>query len=414
MLIFFINKFNDIDHIVPIVYKISKDSNKTINVYCLNPFYDLANDYRLNFLKNEFDINVEYIYQSLNNNSLSGILSILMCKNTGWKFSSLIALLQNKYEWFSKLIFENIYGEKWSRRFFEKYNPHILIVDGSTAASKNYNFSALENVAKQRLIPKISLPHGVPLFVKHPPTYDNAKAGLNNNTCDLIVSASYRWRKECIDFGISSEKLKVLGVARHCKEWEDVLQKIVPSNKFLDTTPKDKLKVVYMDMGPDRYEDFKPIVEETLRKINALDFVHLLFKPHTRSNKAHLELPDNVRNVHDINSHNLIKWADVVIGMSSSIILGVLMQKKVYISPTYFRRIKMVYEEHQACWSVDSIEELEKALISLKEKPFFKPYSQESINNFLTEIIYAGKEDKDVLKSYKELIFSFLDKKYIT
>jgi len=71
----------------------------------------------------------------------------------------------------------------------------------------------------------------------------------------------------------------------------------------------------------------------------------------------------------------------------------------------------MIYEEHGACWAVDSEDELKKALISLKENPSLKPYSQESINNFLTEIIYAGEKDKDVLKSYKELIFSFLDKK---
>ena len=169
---------------------------------------------------------------------------------------------------------------------------------------------------------------------------------------------------------------------------------------------KDKLKVVYMDMGPNRYDEFKPIAEETLRKISSLDFVHLLLKPHTRSNRANLALPDNVENVRSINSHNLIKWADVVIGMSSSIILGVLMQNKVYISPTYFRQIEMVYEEHGACWMVDSIDELENALITLKEDPTFKPYSQKSIDNFLTEIVYAGEKDKDVLGSYKELILS--------
>jgi hypothetical protein len=411
MLIFFINKFNDIDHIVPIVYKLSKDTNKTIHVFCINPFFDISNDYRLNFLKNDIGVNVEYIYKSLNKFSFSGILSYFLCKDTGKKFSSLIVILSNKWKWLSKIIFERIYGEKWCRNFLNKYNSHLLILDGTTAASKTYNFAAIETIADEKLIPKISIPHGVPLFSQHPKSYDNAKAGINKNNCDLIVSASNRWMQECIEFGISPEKLKVIGVARHCKEWENILQDIVPWDQSLDSTPQEKLKVVYMDMGPDRYDEFKPIAEETLRIINSLDFVHLLFKPHTRSNRANLDLPFNVENVHHINSHNLIKWADVVIGMSSSIILGVLMQNKVYISPTYFRKVEMIYEEHGACWAVDSPEELKKALVSLKEKPSFKPYSQENINNFLTEIIYAGEKDKDVLESYKKVIFSLLDKK---
>jgi hypothetical protein len=66
----------------------------------------------------------------------------------------------------------------------------------------------------------------------------------------------------------------------------------------------------------------------------------------------------------------------------------------------------MVYEEHGACWMVDSIDELGKALITLKEDPTFKPYSQKSIDNFLTEIVYTGEKDKDVLGSYKDLILS--------
>jgi hypothetical protein len=71
----------------------------------------------------------------------------------------------------------------------------------------------------------------------------------------------------------------------------------------------------------------------------------------------------------------------------------------------------MVYEEHGACWMVDSIDELENALITLKKDSSFKPYSQKSIDNFITEIVYAGEKDKDVLGSYKELILSLLNNK---
>jgi hypothetical protein len=258
--------------------------------------------------------------------------------------------------------------------------------------------------------PKIGLPHGIPLFTKHPKSYDNAKKGLFNNDCEKIILPSKRWMKECIEFGVPSEKLDVIGVARHCKEWESILKKIVPWNKCLDLKGQDKLKVVYMDMGPDRYHKFKKIAEDTISLISGLDFVHLLYKPHTRSNRVNLKIPSDVEIVTNINSHNLIKWSDVVIGMSSSIVLGVLMQGKTYISPTYFRKIKMAHEEHEACWTVNSIKELEEALIKLKRNPSYKPYNYKNIENFLTEIVYAGEKNKDVLGAYEELILSYLSK----
>ena len=60
MYLFFIRHFNDIDHITPIVWKMSQDS-LPVTVYCMNPAYDIQSDYRLNFLK-ENGIKVDYIY----------------------------------------------------------------------------------------------------------------------------------------------------------------------------------------------------------------------------------------------------------------------------------------------------------------------------------------------------------------
>ncbi len=414
MIFFFIHRFNDIDHLVPIIYRLAKDGNYNILVLSLNPYYDISNDFRLNYLKDKLNVKIKYIYKAFYPSIFHRLFSYYFCTDTSKYIFYLLLMLTRKSKGFKRLIFNTIYGRKWCNRLFDEYKPHVLVLDGTAAVSKVYNVSAIEFVSNERSIPKISLPHGVPLFTKHPKGYDKAKADLAKNDCDIIVSASKRWMNECLDFGASPDKLNVIGVARHCKEWEDVLQDIVPWDESLNNTGKDKLKVVYMDMGPDRYDEYKPIAEETLRKINSLDFVHLLFKPHTRSNTANLALPDNVENVRSINSHNLIKWADVVIGMSSSIILGVLMQNKVYISPTYFRQIEMVYEEHGACWMVDSIGELENALITLKKDPSFKPYTQKSIDNFLTEIVYAGEKDKDVLGCYKELILSLLNNKNIS
>ena len=117
-----------------------------------------------------------------------------------------------------------------------------------------------------------------------------------------------------------------------------------------------------------------------------------------------LNIPSNLEISTRVNSVNLIKWADVVIGMQSSIMIEVLIQGKVYISPTYFRERKMIYEEHGACWMVNSYSELEAAFHKLREDPSFRPYSKESVESFLTEIVYDGQKGKDVLGAYKKFI----------
>jgi hypothetical protein len=67
MYLFFVRHFNDIDHITPIVWRMSRD-DYPVAVYCLNPRYDIYNDYRLLFLAKQ-GIKVDYIYSDFGQNS---------------------------------------------------------------------------------------------------------------------------------------------------------------------------------------------------------------------------------------------------------------------------------------------------------------------------------------------------------
>ena len=60
MIYFFIRRYNDIDHIVPIIYKTALSRNYKILVLCLNNDIDIDKDFRLKFLKEEFDINAYF------------------------------------------------------------------------------------------------------------------------------------------------------------------------------------------------------------------------------------------------------------------------------------------------------------------------------------------------------------------
>jgi hypothetical protein len=305
---------------------------------------------------------------------------------------------------FNRLILKQ-YDKKWVAEMLEFYKPSVLVFDHAVT-NRIYNIPAFWNVAKQKNIPTICLPHGIPLFIKHSSDYDRAKNDYINNECDFLVFQHRWWSDECIKYGLNSEKVFILGIARHCKEWETLLQQIVPPELSLENKGIGKLKVVYMDSGPDRYHEYKPVVQTAIDSIANLDFVHFIYKPHTRRNAVHLQIPLSAEIATDINSVNLVKWADVVVGMHSSIMIEVLLQDKVYISPTYFRKRKMIYEDYEACWMVHSTEELIDALKSLYENPSVRSYSVENVNRFITDVIYDGQKDRDVLKTYKDFILN--------
>ena len=60
MYLFFVRAFNDIDQLTPVVWKMIRE-NYPVSVYCINPEYDISNDYRLNFLK-QLGVAVDHLY----------------------------------------------------------------------------------------------------------------------------------------------------------------------------------------------------------------------------------------------------------------------------------------------------------------------------------------------------------------
>jgi len=442
MIVFFVHRFNDIDHLTPVIYKIAQATEEEIVVLGINPFTEILDDFRLRFLKDEFDVNVEYL-TLINNITISQkIIGFLTSKRyIGGSLRNNIAALFGAYasrkshEKYSLLRITShllcgisrsllarlsIYDQylrgfhdlKWSDRLLKRLNPSVLVFDHAATSGKKgaiaqkAPISHVLTSARKFNIPTVSLPHGVPLFLRHPDAYDSRKRDYSTDKADYTVFVHHWWRDECVDFGLDLSKVSVLGIARYCSEWVKILHNIIPTNNTLDNKGNGKLKIVYMDTGPDNYQEKRQDAQDVIDKISELGFVCLVYKPHTRRNKLHLNLNARVENVESINSVNLIQWADVVIGMHSSIMIEALIQDKVYISPIYFRQHEMIYEKYGACWIVRSYEELNNALTKLNDNPKYRPYSEESTHNFLTDVVYAGENEKDVLGAYCELILN--------
>lgn len=434
MILFFINRFNDIDHMTPIIYRLAKDGTKDLAVLSLNPFYKIHADFRLSLLKNSYQIPIEYQYNFYSPSLLHKVFGSIInysyeggslrkniafikqyLKNPIKNITNIITSLRDlscgvvkssisKFRMTDKII-DYLYNYKWSEKMLKANNVSVLIFDHA-AQLKLYNVKPLLHAARNLSIPTVDVPHGIPLYSKHPPLYEKAFSDLITNNKDHIVMHHRWWRDECVSHGVDNNKLKILGSARFCSEWMTKLHEILPPDDFLKKRGNDKLKVVYMEAPADRYAKETSTVQEAIEKISELEFVHLVVKPQPRTNLLHFSIPKNADIAFETNSVNLIQWADVVISLISSIMIEVLIQNKVYIYPKYWHEERMLYDDFGACWRVENHDDLIEAFKSLKNVPTYKPYTQKNIDSFITEIVYNGSNERDVLGDYKEYILN--------
>jgi hypothetical protein len=80
------------------------------------------------------------------------------------------------------------------------------------------------------------------------------------------------------------------------------------------------------------------------------------------------------------------------------------MQKKPVLYLKYLHANTMLFEECGACWTIQTEAELEQALQLLRKRSMDLPYRGEDVNRFLSEVVYGGRNKRDVLGDYVQFI----------
>lgn len=423
MILFFIRRFNDIDHTIPIVYRLAKDGYRDMAVLALNPDFDLADDFRLNFLKNECGVTVDHVYKYFTPSFLHRFLARFIC-NSGDKSSSVIkklnkafrAVLKDRYTSFflNKIIFGRLFGEKWAERMLLVKGARLIVFDWQRLGK--FITLSLSGAAKKLNVPSLAVPHGISLYTNE----DWTVSASSNDTLldfgdrwkdfDTILVQFERYRQTVTKAGVPAEKLHVLGSTRFCREWEEIYQKLIPeSGNYSNNSRPGRVKVVFMDHAA-RYRTTVNKVVDTVEQLVKLDYVDLVIKPSTSSRSAltSMRLYDIAKVDFDTSSVELIKWADVVIGTTSSILIEPLLMKKIFIYPKYFHENHMLWDEMGACWTVNNYEEMEGALQKIAKQPGYRPYTDNNVDRFITEIVYGGVPERDVLGDYGKYILSLI------
>ena len=185
------------------------------------------------------------------------------------------------------------------------------------------------------------------------------------------------------------------------------LKCILPFNGSIKNTPFDsnKLNIVFMEHS-NHYRGNSNEIETSISKIADLDFVNLIIKAHTRSNRFF----NKYSNVHladeKLTSTQLCEMADAVIVTISSIAIEPLLQGKILIYPEYFHRNKTLWGDNGACLKVSNEKDLIQSLHDIRNAPDIIPYNQKNIDTFLKAAIYNDDSKFNTLAAYTKLILS--------
>ena len=181
-------------------------------------------------------------------------------------------------------------------------------------------------------------------------------------------------------------------------------RKIIPRKITSNHANGEKLRVVFMTTRPQYRINIERIVN-TFDMLSNFGGIEAVIKPHTRTGDE-AKMYENVQlsDVSELSSVELCEWADVVLVIASSIIIEALTQGKPALYLKYLHENITEYEELGACWTIHDENELKDALFSLQKNRTKLPYTDENVNRFLSEIIYGGRDERDVLKDYEEFI----------
>jgi len=258
-------------------------------------------------------------------------------------------------------------------------------------------------------IPNFALPHGVFVYTNDRITvnYQPLESFDSSNLYDCVVVQNERFREFLTHSGLDINKIHVIGSARYCKEWMSQNKRILPRVWASRENDSDKLKLVLMTTKL-RYRVHVDQLMTTLERLSGLEGVEIVIKPHTRTGKERYFFNNvSILLAESVSSVELCEWADAVLVIGSSIILEPLIQGKPVLYLKYLHENTTIYEEYEACWILEREAELITALDKLKKDKNYVPYIDNNVQRFISEIIYNGKMEQDILGDYEDLIVNF-------
>mgnify|MGYP005641173533 CR=1 FL=1 len=395
--LFLIRVYNDLDHIVPIIWKMSALDAQPKFLFVGERFED---DYRINFIKKCGAVEL---------NSPRFAFYAKFRPKSG--FRRLTRL--------SDLFFELLVG----RRLIQEKQISCVVTEWGGPEGKGMAPCILRP-ARALGIPVISVPHGYHTWVNN--DFNDATSSSINATGDLpqmadrnrfsaYVVQSNNIKRYCVESGIDQSKIQVLGSARFCKEWSEInLQLCGKHNNFVNY--ENGISILFFLSHWVYNVDRKRCVN-LLETIAQKENVNLVIKGHTRGRvtgglsedeEKRLDKYPSIKYADErLHSPFLVKQADVVIVFGSSICFEALQQRVPVCKPNFLSRNITIFDNSGLVFEANTEEEVIRFVTSEELRRSAMP-TEEVLENFFKEHI-EGRDDSpntEVLLKYTNLIES--------
>ncbi len=382
--VFFVNLEPVIDHVAPVAYTLARTDPRRVMIVCLNPLYDIAKDYRLRFLLRDAGVRSFYVDE---------IHLPLFLKHRLWRMYLCLprTLLRRRRrkEW------QHLFNAcvdltaRQARGLIKSLSPLSVTVDDGMPLS---SVDAISRATHAFQVPLVQLQNGLQMTRVSPQPF----ADFSLHDYSLIPHRLLDSRRD------DNNRLRALGSPRYCAQWQEILSKELWEQYPDAVLPQEenKLKVLILEKGPEGFIEEHP----TIRCLMRLDFAQVIFKK-----KPRVTMPTKLFGVgfDSFPTNRLILWADVVICLSTSVVMDVFHHGKILLCPKYvYPYERGLFEDYQIGWVVHSLEELLEALKRIHENRHIELYARERVKDFYKAVVCNSEPEADILERYADFYSS--------
>jgi len=405
---FFLRHNNDIDHIVPVIYKwLSQENIKTEVIVTTNRKY--LNDYRVNILKKFKHVNIVYIADLFKSPSRAFLFSVFY-----YKFDTKWDMFFKRNKLIKKIVDRTI--RDIAKKIYGNTKNAVVAFDWITV----YFVQQMVKIAQERNYTTVSLPHGDRPYVSFFETLNSLNYGVLNSfkkseIFDYVVVPNELCFKR-YEKHLPKERIKALGSPRYSDEWLDIISNFIEPYKA--ENDKDKLKIVFF-LRNMNYPIFWDEVVRTIKLILQFPNVYLIVKHHPRNSEAKaltrklIKLyPDIKKNInvnlefiyHAVNSDSLLKWSDIVIDVGTSVTWEPVKKGKPVLMLEYTYANYATVSYYIKSSEMKSRDDLYDTIQRFVKNKNHKFYNDEERKRFVSEVIDVP--DKKILEIYVKFLKS--------
>jgi hypothetical protein len=402
--IFFIRAGNDMDHIVPVIYKLGEvKPGARIFVYLADYLASYDNDFRMKFLASR-GVVIRHVTDEFGWPPFVRNLYFRLVK------SSFLPVFYAARESLRAYGSRRIETRWFADRFFERHPDLACILHDHNGDL----YRAVTARAREKNIATVALPHAADNFDNYMindrqiDPYKICVRSKEPYLVDLVIAASQNMRASLIEKNCSSaENTAVLGSPRFCDEWQQILRRIAPAKMKLPETPD--FKIAFMLPKRDK-NSFEAECIRTVEMLSRMKNVQVAVKPHTRNERFRRFRASNVKFYgSEVSSHALIDWADVTLFSATSVIVDNLKQDKPVL---FLRRTignKIAFERYIQSWNIDCRDDLAETVLRMQAGGQTRTYTAEERDSAIAAMIEP--KGKDVLKYYVDEILALASRR---